>query len=156
MTADEIIARLGLEAHPLEGGFFRETWRDAAGTAIYYLLTPETFSELHRLPGAEVFHHYLGDPVEMLQIDEAGRGRVVHLGGNLEAGMRPQVVVPPRTWQGSRVAPGGRLALLGATMAPGFDYADYERGERAALLAVCPAFADRIRALTRAGSDPGA
>ena len=146
-----MIDALGLEAHPLEGGFFRETFRDPSSTAIYYLLTPETFSEMHRLPGAEVFHHYLGDPVSMLQIDEAGRGRTLRIGRDLAAGMRPQVVVPGGTWQGSRLEAGGRLALLGCTVAPGFDYADYEPGEREALVALCPDFAETIRALTRRG-----
>lgn len=155
MTKDaavrEVLEILGLEAHPLEGGFFRETFRDPHSTAIYYLLTPGTFSEMHRLPGAEVFHHYLGDPVAMLQIDAAGRGRALRLGRDLAAGMRPQAVVPGGSWQGSRLEPGGRLALLGCTMAPGFDYADYESGEREALLTLCPDFADEIRALTREG-----
>lgn len=147
----EVLETLALEPHPLEGGYFRETWRDPHSTAIYYLLTPGTFSEMHRLPGTEVFHHYLGDPVCMLQIDAAGRGRTVRLGRDLAVGMRPQVVVPGGTWQGSRLEPGGRLALLGCTMAPGFDYADYVPGEREALLALCPDFGDEIRALTREG-----
>ena len=150
--AQVILETLGLEAHPLEGGFFRETWRDPCSTAIYYLLTDETFSAMHRLPGAEVFHHYLGDPVAMLQIGPDGRGRVVRLGSDLAAGLRPQVVVPGNTWQGSRLEPGGRFALLGTTMAPGFEAGDYETGRREALTALCPEFADEIRSLTR---EPG-
>ena len=165
-TADELIRRLNLQPHPKEGGFFRETYRaadvwPAAGlpsgyvgdrrgsTAIYYLLTPTTFSEMHRLPSDEVFHFYLGDPVEMLQLDDSG-GRIVTLGQDVAAGQQLQVVVRGGVWQGSRLKPGGAFALLGCTVAPGFDFADYERGDRAALTAEFPAFAEWITRLTRA------
>src|SRR5579871_274890 len=96
MTAADLIRLLDLRPHETEGGFYRETYRSplllpasalgpaypaarSASTAIYYLLTPHTFSEMHRLPSDEVFHFYLGDPVEMLQLDDGG-GRVVTLG----------------------------------------------------------------------------
>lgn len=166
MDADAIIRLLGLEPHPEEGGYFRETYRarrelppSALGegyaggrrlsTAIYYLLTPGTFSELHQLPSDEVFHFYLGDPVEQLRLMPDGRGEVVVLGGDLAAGQLPQSVVPGGVWQGARLAPGGAVALLGCTVAPGFEYADYRRGGRAALGEGWPAFADRIADLTR-------
>lgn len=156
LSADEIRARLKLEAHPLEGGFFAETWRArqrigdrSAGTAIYYLLTPDTFSAMHRLPWDEVFHFYLGDPVEMLLLEPGGAGRLATLGPDLDAGMRPQIVVPAGTWQGSRLAAGGRVALLGTTMAPGFDAADYEAGDGAALAARWPEFRAAIGARIR-------
>jgi uncharacterized protein len=167
-TADEVIAALGLRPLPVEGGYYRETYRAAlrlpagalgphyadaraASTAIYYLLTPDTFSALHRLPGDEVYHFYLGDPVEVLQLGPAPAdgGRVLTLGTDLRAGQAPQAVVPGGVWQGSALASGGRFALLGTTMAPGFEFADYEAGDRAALLATYPAFADRVRRLTR-------
>jgi predicted cupin superfamily sugar epimerase len=169
LNASEIIAVLGLQAHPIEGGFFRETYRSSGlitaaslqpgyaaagerslGTAIYYLLTADTFSELHRLPTEEVFHLYLGGPVRMLQLAPEGNARELVLGTDLVAGERPQVVVPAGVWQGSRLEPGAEFALLGATMAPGFDYADYERGCRARLIERYPDCADRIRQLTRA------
>jgi predicted cupin superfamily sugar epimerase len=154
-TAAEIITHLNLRPLPREGGLYRETYRSdlqgpngrAAGTAIYYLLTPDTFSALHRLAYDEVFHFYLGDPVEMLQLDpKSGEGRVVTLGSDLLAGQQPQVVVPRGVWQGSRLKPGGSFALLGTTMAPGFDFADYEAGNER-LADVFPAFAERIRRL---------
>jgi len=141
ISAQIVIQRLGLEPHPMEGGWFRETYRSAestgaaAGTpgagrslstAIYYLLTTETYSALHRLPGDEIFHFYLGDPVEMLLLDGGG-ARVVHLGPHLET-MSLQQVVPGGSWQGARLLEGGEWALLGTTMAPGFDYADFEVG----------------------------
>jgi uncharacterized protein len=171
-TVEALCALLGLVPHPIEGGFFAETYRSAdllggdalpahyrgaraAGTAIYYLLTPETFSAMHRLGSDEIFHFYLGDPVEMLQLAPDGSHRVVVIGPDLEAGQRPQVVVPRGVWQGARLRPGGRLALLGTTVAPGFDYADYETGARAALLASYSAARDIVTALTREPGERG-
>jgi len=119
------------------------------GTAIYYLLTAETFSEMHRVPTEEVFHCYLGGPVRMLQLFPGGAGREVVIGPDVTAGQHPQLVVPAGVWQGSRVEPGVDYVLLGATMAPGFDYADYEQGRRGELIGLYPAFAEQIRQLTR-------
>jgi predicted cupin superfamily sugar epimerase len=119
------------------------------GTAIYYLLEPETFSEIHRLQSDEVFHFYAGDAVEMLQLREGGRGTKVVIGIDLMAGHWPQVVVERGVWQGSRLVKGGRWALLGCTVSPGFEFEDYESGERAELCAGWPDFAEEIRALTR-------
>jgi len=166
LTVEALRALLGLTPHPVEGGYFVETYRSAEllpgaalpsryagaralGTAIYYLLTPETFSAMHRLASDEIFHFYVGDPVEMLQLWPDGSHRVVVIGPDLEAGERPQVIVPRGIWQGARLRPGGRLALLGTTVAPGFDYADYETGRRADLLASHPGAQALITALTR-------
>jgi uncharacterized protein len=166
VTADQLREWLGLRPHPAEGGYFVETYRSAdripaatlparyggdrvLGTCIYYLLTPETFSAMHRLASDEIFHFYLGDPVEMLQLSPDGTGRVLALGHDLANGMRPQVVVPRGVWQGSRLVPGGRFALLGTTVAPGFEYADYEHARRDDLVWVYPDFRDHILALTR-------
>ena len=166
VTADEIIAHLNLKPHPREGGFYAETYRSnkriptsvlgqpysgerVFGTGIYYLLTPVTFSALHRLPGDEIFHFYLGDPVEMLQLKADGAGERVILGVDLQQRMRPQALVPGGVWQGSRLLAGGRFALLGTTMAPGFEFADYVSGQRAELIAQYPQFAETIIALTR-------
>jgi predicted cupin superfamily sugar epimerase len=166
LTAIEIRERLNLEPHPIEGGYFIQTYRAAQelasralppgysgarsiGTAIYYLLTPETFSAMHRLPGDEIFHFYLGDPVEMLQLRPDGSGETIVLGHDLLKGMRPQQVVPGGVWQGTRLIPGGEYALLGTTMSPGFDYADYDTGWRAQLIALYPQQAARITSLTR-------
>lgn len=161
-TADEIIAALRLEPHPVEGGYFRETYRctdrlsrpvgpRSLATAIYYLLTPRTVSALHRLPTDEVFHFYLGDPVRMLQLSPDGSARTVTLGCDVLAGQEPQLVVPGGTWQGSHLIDGGRFALLGATMAPGFDYSDYEAGLREPLSAMYPTWAELICRLTPGG-----
>jgi predicted cupin superfamily sugar epimerase len=165
-TIDEIKSALRLQPHPNEGGFYAETYRSAEeiagnslpsryhgkrsfGTAIYYLLTPETFSGMHRLPTDEIFHFYLGDVVEMLLLRPDGTGKVLTLGTAILGGESPQVVVPRGVWQGSRLAEGGRFALLGTTMAPGFEFSDYETGRRKELLNAFPAHADMIAALTR-------
>ena len=169
LTARAIIELLHLEPLPVEGGHFRQTWiadetipaealparyarSKVAGTAIYYLLTDEadSFSALHRLPTDEVYHFYLGDPVEQWLLHDGGRVERVLLGPDLGAGHRVQHVAPRGVWQGSRLVPGGRFALLGTTMAPGFDPGDYEGGVREELAARYPDAADIIRALTRA------
>lgn len=167
-TADEVIRTLGLIPHPVEGGYFRETQRTAevvpaaalprhpadrpAGTTIYYLLSGEHVSEMHRLPGDEVFHFYMGDPVEQVQLAPDGTGRAVVLGTDLAAGQVPQLVVPAGVWQGSRRLAGGHgYSLLGATMAPGFDYEDYVTGIRDELTARWPGFGGQIHALTPKG-----
>jgi hypothetical protein len=160
MTADEIKRLLKLEPHPVEGGSFRQTWvsacnlelergRRPAGTAIYYLLEAETFSEMHRLPSDEIFHFYFGDPVEMLHLYPDGRSAVFTLGQDLQAGQHVQILVPAGVWQGARLVEDGKVALLGCTVTPGFDYADYESGSYAELGARWPAQARRIRSLTR-------
>jgi predicted cupin superfamily sugar epimerase len=157
VTADEVIRLFDLKPQAQEGGFFRETYRAAdrlpsgqhISTAIYYLLTPQTFSAMHRLPTDEIFHFYAGSPVTMLHLGPDG-GRVVTLGSALEQGQQPQLIVPRGVWQGSFL-PAGAFALLGTTMAPGFDCSDYEAGDRAQLAAQYPAYADLIRRLTRDG-----
>ena len=166
LTAEQVRESLKLEPHPIEGGYFVETYRSAQklpasalpgtyrgeralATAIFYLLTPDTFSAMHRLPTDEIFHFYLGDPVEMLQLAPDGAGRTIVLGQDIAAGMLLQHVVPAGTWQGSRLAPGGKFALLGTTMAPGFDPRDYESGRREELSARYPVYAPLIGRLSR-------
>jgi uncharacterized protein len=166
MTAEDVIRLLQLTPLELEGGYFRETYRSrwmisseylpegvkgqrSIGTAIYYMVTPESFSTLHRLPGTEVFHFYLGNPVVMLQLHPDGETLSVTLGQDIAAGQQPQVVVRGGIWQGLRLAEGGQWALLGTTMSPGFDYADYETGVREELVAQYPEMAEKIREYTR-------
>lgn len=151
---------LKLKPHPMEGGHFRQTYVSAekvqvergmraAGTAIYYLLEEGTFSEMHMLQSDEVFHFYLGDPVEMLQLYPDGGSAVFVLGHDLAAGQHVQLVVPAGVWQGSRLAEGGKAALLGCTVSPGFDYADYRGGSFAELAEKWPARTQFIRMLTK-------
>lgn len=166
LSVDEIKQILNLKPHPREGGWFSRTYESGemlaptafsdnrytaarhTGTAIYYLLEPETFSEMHLLQSDELFHFYAGDAVEMLQLSPDGEGATVRIGANLRAGERPQVLVPRGVWQGAKLAPGGRWALLGCTVVPGFEFDDYQSGSRAELIAKWPEFAARITELT--------
>lgn len=142
LDARAICELLDLVPLPQEGGFYRETYRSAtllaeealpddyigdrnASTAIYFLITPQECSALHILPTDEVFHFYLGDPVEMLRLYPDGAADVQLLGTDLAKGERPQVVVPGGVWQGCQLQAGGELALLGCTVAPGFDFRDF-------------------------------
>ncbi len=165
MDAEEVINLLGLEPHP-EGGFYRETYRcrellpesalpsrysgdRSFGTAIYYMLTPETFSAMHRIKSDEIFHFYMGDPVTMLQFHPKGESEVIALGQDIRVGERLQVVVPAYTWQGMFLNEGGVFALLGTTVTPGFDFEDFELAGREALAEEFPQRADLIKRLTR-------
>ena len=165
MKVQDIIGRLALTPHP-EGGFFREVYRAgesiaadhlpprysgkrAASTSIFYLLTKETFSTMHRVQSDEIFHFYLGDPVEQLLLHENGTSEVVRLGQNFMDGERLQSLVPHGVWQGATLLGSGEFALLGATVAPGFDFADYEEGTRAELSRQYPLVTEMICKLTR-------
>jgi predicted cupin superfamily sugar epimerase len=160
MTADQIKSLLHLEPHPVEGGWFRRTYTSAGnvelprgvraqGTAIYYLLEAGTFSEMHVLTSDEIFHFYLGDPVEMLQLLPDGSSAVFTLGSDLAAGQHVQLVVPAGVWQGTRLVADGKVALLGCTVTPGFDFADYRNASAEELIAKWPAEMERIGKLTR-------
>jgi predicted cupin superfamily sugar epimerase len=149
MDAKEIIRALDLQKHPLEGGFYIETFRSKLTTAIYYLLTPDSFSEMHRLKSDEIFHFYLGDPVEMLQLFPDGRGALIRMGCDIRNGYHPQVVVSGKVWQGCRLMEGGRFALLGTTMSPGFDSSEYESGKRDELIRQYPDYQKLLTCLTR-------
>jgi predicted cupin superfamily sugar epimerase len=115
-----------------------------AGTCIYYLLEPETFSEMHRLHSDEIYHFYLGDPIELLMLHPDGSGETVLVGSDIEGGQLPQLVIPRNVWQGSRLVPGGKFALIGCTVSPGFDFVDYESGSRNALISTYPQFEEQI------------
>ncbi|MCP4217114.1 MAG: cupin domain-containing protein [bacterium] len=160
IPVEEIIEKLKLEKHPLEGGYFRETYRckdrmeyegkkHSISTAIYFLLTPDTFSEMHRLHIDEIFHFYMGDPVEMLHLYPDGRGERVIFSDDIDMGMQPQVVVPGNVWQGARLVPGGEYALMGTTVAPGFEFEHYKSGSRKELTDIYPDFKELIGSLTR-------
>jgi predicted cupin superfamily sugar epimerase len=167
MTADEVKKLLGLQRHPVEGGWFVRTYESGervaaeafgdgrytgarwTGTAIYYLLEPETFSEMHRLKSDEIFHFYMGDAVEMLQLAPGERGERILIGTDLAAGERPQVVARRGVWQGSRLKAGGRWALMGCSVSPGFEFEDYEEGWREELSAEWPEWREMIGELTR-------
>ncbi|MDP8962309.1 MAG: cupin domain-containing protein [Actinomycetota bacterium] len=159
--ARRLIESLDLAPHP-EGGYYRETFRSSlvtqglphgesrsASTAIYYLLPAGEFSALHRLRSDEIWHHYDGDPVDLHLLATTGDYRVVRLGRGREHGERPQRVVPAGTWQAA-VPSGKRFALCGCTVAPGFDFTDFELASRAELLGQFPAQRAVIASLARA------
>jgi predicted cupin superfamily sugar epimerase len=160
MTADEIKTLLNLEPLPVEGGFFRRSYASREtvdlprgprplGSAIYYLLELGAFSAMHLLASDEIYHFYLGDPVEMLQLFPDGRSATFTLGPDLAAGHHVQLVVPAGVWQGARLLANGKLALLGCTVTPGFDFADYRSATYAELAEQWPEEAERIKTLTR-------
>jgi predicted cupin superfamily sugar epimerase len=165
-SAESLKKALNLVPLSIEGGYFAETYRSAevlpaeslrggysgarsACTAIYYLLEPGTFSEMHRVKSDEIFHFYLGDPVEMVQLWPDGSHRVITIGTEIERGMRPQVVAPRGVWQGTRLLSGGQIALLGCTVSPGFEYDDYESGKCVELVKQYPTAREFIETLTR-------
>ena len=158
----EIIERLGLEPHP-ERGYYRQTYRAslavesaahgaarAASTAIYFLVTaeePETY--LHRLKSDEVFHLYDGGPLEIVRLFPDGSWDVARLGMNLDAGERPQIVIPAGTWFGTILTAGASHCLVGCTVAPGFEFADFELAEGPELEDRYPGAVERIRRMSR-------
>jgi hypothetical protein len=159
--AKKTIKLLKLKPLPGEGGYYRETYRSgeqikagrrskrSLATAIYYLVTPESFSSLHRVKSDELFHFYAGQPVEMLLLYPGGRSRIILLGSDFERGQRPQVLVPKNVWQGCRLIKGGRWALLGTTVFPGFEFEDYQQGKKEPLIERFPSRKNMITALCR-------
>jgi len=151
--ADLLIRELGLRPHP-EGGYYRETYRSArcdaggraASTMIYFLLPQGHVSRLHRIDADEGWHLYLGGPLEIYELDDqaphAAPG-VTRLGTDLRRGERPQHVVAAGRWFGAAPAAGAAYALVGCTVAPGFEFARFELADRATLIARFP----RARAL---------
>jgi predicted cupin superfamily sugar epimerase len=159
MTTEELIRALDLAPHP-EGGFYRETYRAketvstprgprAASTAILFLVVRGSFSALHRIASDEVWHFHLGAPLRIVCLREDGSRGDHLLGLDLGRGERPQAVVPAGTVFGARIEGDGDFALVSCTVAPGFDFADFELGERPSLAARFPDHVEIVRALTR-------
>ena len=166
LNAQYWIDQLKLEPHP-EGGFFRQTYRAplvidrsalppnfqgprSASTAIYFLLVGEEFSALHRLGADEVWHFYAGSALLVHSIDADGNHIVTKLGQNLAAGEHFQHVVPAGHWFGSCLEQPNTYALVGCTVAPGFDFADFEMARRDGMIAQYPQHRYLITKLTRA------
>ncbi len=120
MDADDVIRDLGLAPHP-EGGWYRETWREAAVTAIYFLLRAGERSHWHRVDATEIWHFYAGDPLEL---SVGSTDRPPRLGPDVTAGHRPQHVVPAGEWQAAHSL--GRWSLVGCTVSPAFRFAGFE------------------------------
>jgi predicted cupin superfamily sugar epimerase len=163
--SDDLIRTLRLQRHP-ERGYFVETYRAqlgiassahdgarAASTAIYFLLTAEDATTyLHRLRSDELFHLYEGGPLDVLLLDGGGHAEVRRLGLDLAAGERPQIVIPAGTWVAAELVPGASHCLWGCTVAPGFEFRDFELAEGPELAARFPGRPDlaaRIARMTR-------
>jgi uncharacterized protein len=164
-VVDHLIAQLNLLAHP-EGGYFRQTYRSTAeipgyalpecyqgnraiSTAIYYLLAGDAFSAFHRICSDEIWHFYLGSRVEIHLIDRDGEYSCIYLGSDLPSGEVFQAVVPGGSWFGARLTKDAAYCLVGCTVAPGFEFADFELADRDALIAEYPQHAKIIHQLTR-------
>lgn len=165
LTAEAVIQLLKLSELPVEGGMFRQTYLAAhhclvegdkpgqqdeisAGSAIFYLLQAHTCSQLHRLKYDEMYHFYLGEPVELTLLHPDGRYQQVILGQDLLAGQSVQFLVPANVWQGSRIFTKKNWSMLGTTMSPAYRDEDFEIGRRAELLRQYPEAAEAIHALT--------
>jgi predicted cupin superfamily sugar epimerase len=165
MTTEGIIRRLALVRHP-EGGWFRETYRSAEtvpanalperfggerslGTAIYFLLERGDVSALHRIKSDEIWHFYAGASLSIHVFAQQGVHQILTLGTDIASGETYQAVVPAGCWFGAEVAGSESYSLVGCTVAPGFDFADFEMGVGTQLLRTYPAHAEVVRRLTR-------
>lgn len=161
MNYQDVIKKLNLIPLPEEGGYFRETYRSEKivqstlgtrkeSTAIYYLISPESFSGLHWVDQEEIFHFYAGHPVEMFQIDKNGKGSKIILGSDIFNNQNPQVIVPGGTWQGTRLlnSQPDAWALLGCTVAPGFELENFHIEDRASLIKKYPHHSEDITRFT--------
>jgi predicted cupin superfamily sugar epimerase len=165
MTSAELVGYLGLTPHP-EGGFYKETYRSegwvaqdalpnrfkgnrAYSTAIYFLLEMGQFSAFHRIQSDECWHHYQGGALEIFVLEPAVGLQIIRLGKEMGKGEVFQAVVPAGRWFASRPVATTGYALVGCTVAPGFDFADFEMARADQLVSEFPAHADLIRALCR-------
>lgn len=158
-TPLELIELYKLQPMVQENVLFRQTWVSALetrpgkslGTCIVALLTHQvdSFSDMHRLATDEIWHFYLGDPIELLLLYPDGYDELILLGQDVLAGEQLQFVVRAGTWMGARLKPGGDYGLFGNTMAPGFSLEDFELPDTSMLLAQFPHRADLIRAMSR-------
>ena len=164
ITAQSYIQALQMQPHP-EGGFFSESYRSeqtlqvpapSGGTrqrnvctAIYFLLEAGNFSAFHRIQSDEIWHFYAGQALEVLELLPSVELRCTRLGPDILRGELPQYVVPANTWFASRVADGGTFSLVGCTVAPGFDFADFQLARRQELLEIFPQHRQIITELTR-------
>lgn len=160
----QLIDQLALAPHP-EGGYFKETYRSGGyiagnaegplpggrsySTGIYFLLGPGDFSAFHRIRSDELWHFYEGGPLHIFVIDEAGTLSLITLGRDIAGGQTYQAVVKAGHWFASAPAQPGQFSLVGCTVAPGFDFRDFEMADRAGLIASYPQHDELITRLTR-------
>ncbi|MEQ9308445.1 MAG: cupin domain-containing protein [Balneolaceae bacterium] len=162
---NELVFKLNLQEH-VEGGFYKETYRSSGlikqgslaeefssdrnySTGIFFLLTSDIFSAFHRIKQDEMWHFYEGSPLTIHMIDEHGKYTFQRLGLDLERGEIPQFTVPKNTWFASEVEDPNTYCLTGCTVSPGFDFDDFELGERRMLIDTFPDHKEVIHRLTR-------
>ncbi len=159
------IKQLGLKPHP-EGGFYQEVYRSAEkipvasldkrfnqdhcfSTSIYFLLPGDSFSAFHRLRSDEIWHFYTGHSLTLYLLFPDGTLAKKQLGPNVEKGERFQIVIPHGVWFGARLNRSDGYALVGCTVSPGFEFADFELASRERLLEQFPQHQEIIESLTR-------
>lgn len=162
MHYTEVIKKLDLVPLPEEGGFYRETFRSkrmvksevlgekSECTCIYYLITEDSFSALHAVDQDEIFHFYAGSPVEMFQFNTDGESELITIGNDIFKDEIPQVIVPHGIWQGTKLKESkeGAWALLGCTVAPGFEIENFHIESRAELVSKFPHLEEQITRFT--------
>lgn len=165
MTVAYLVKTLELLPHP-EGGYYKEVYRSGGkiaalalpqeftgdrnfATAIYFLIEKNNFSALHKIKSDETWHFYYGDALEVIELDDTGNLKTTLVGSGLAAGETFQYTVPANTWFGSRVKAGGNFSLVGCTVAPGFDFADFEMAGRDVLIEQFPQHKAMIEEMTR-------
>lgn len=162
LSVENIKSLLGLKPHPT-CGYVVETFRSrhivpasalpsgftgarAEGSVLYFMVTPEAQIRLHRIRSDQMYHHYSGDPLEVLLLYPDGKGEVVSVGNDLLEGMRPQLFIPGGTFHISRLSPGARYALLGTTEWPAVEPEDVEIGEFKSVAMLYPSFRSLLAA----------
>lgn len=165
MIAQELIARFDMQAHP-EGGWFKETYRSKEAieatalpdrfsgsrffsTAIYFLLEQGNFSAFHRIKSDECWHFYAGGPLDLYMIHENGSFEHVVIGNRPDKNEHFQFVVPAGCWFASRPTTGAEYSFVGCTVAPGFDFNDFELATGDALVTLFPQHRELILSLCR-------
>jgi predicted cupin superfamily sugar epimerase len=165
MAYQQLIKQYNLQPHP-EGGWYKQSYKSTEyisaaalperfggdrpfSTAIYFLLEKNNFSAFHRIKSDECWHFYNGDPLEIFVIQHTGKLVTVTLGNDSSKGQLFQYVVPGGCWFASRPAPGSDYCFVGCTVAPGFDFADFELANAEQLINKYPQHSTRIRELCR-------
>jgi len=165
ITAKELIQKFHLHPHP-EGGWYKETYKSAEAisatalparfgaarafsTAIYFLLEQGNFSAFHRIKSDECWHFYAGEPLDVFVIGKDGTLDIIHLGNDISNDQYFQYVVPANCWFASRPAPESNFCFVGCTVAPGFDFADFEMADATTLASEFPEHGDIIKNLCR-------
>lgn len=165
MTVEQLIQQYNLQPHP-EGGWYKETYKSSEyiaanalperfngsrtfSTAIYFLLEQKNFSAFHRIKSDECWHFYAGDPLLVYVIQASGTLDIIHLGNDIKKGQVFQHMVPANCWFASRPAPGSNFCFVGCTVAPGFDFNDFELADANTLSLLYPQYKNFIKKLCR-------